>query len=183
VPLDNVTAKLGDFRAAGRRQSIHHLLDRLRHPGSLPGGAKGPSRVGAEDGGGAARRRQARPGAVHRRQVVSAVAAGRILNPTTASSQILGAVVGGIGIALHEGTLTDRRFGRFMTHTLADYRVPVNADVHAIDVIFVEEKDNGGMACPLVRRKAASRARQQWRRDRCRSSGAFRDWPPTYGMI
>jgi xanthine dehydrogenase YagR molybdenum-binding subunit len=81
-------------------------------------------------------------GVIRVTRVVNAVAAGRILNPKTACSQILGAVVGGIGMALHEETLTDNRFGRFMTHNLADYHVPVNADVHAIDVIFVEEKDN-----------------------------------------
>jgi xanthine dehydrogenase YagR molybdenum-binding subunit len=75
-------------------------------------------------------------------RMVSAVAAGRILNPKLARSQILGAVVGGIGMALHEETATDHRFGRFMTHNLADYHVPANADVHAIDVIFVEEKDD-----------------------------------------
>jgi xanthine dehydrogenase YagR molybdenum-binding subunit len=75
-------------------------------------------------------------------RVVNAVAAGRILNPKIAGSQILGAVVGGIGMALHEETATDHRFGRFMTHNLADYHVPVNADVHAIEVLFVEEKDN-----------------------------------------
>jgi xanthine dehydrogenase YagR molybdenum-binding subunit len=75
-------------------------------------------------------------------RVVSAVAAGRILNPKIAGSQILGAVVGGIGMALHEETSTDHRFGRFMTHNLADYHVPVAADVHGIEVIFVEEKDD-----------------------------------------
>jgi xanthine dehydrogenase YagR molybdenum-binding subunit len=75
-------------------------------------------------------------------RVVSAVAAGRILNPKTAGSQIIGAVVGGIGMALHEETATDHRFGRFMTHNLADYHVPVHADVPPIDVIFVEEKDD-----------------------------------------
>lgn len=75
-------------------------------------------------------------------RVVNAVAAGRILNPKLAASQILGAVVGGIGMALHEETLTDHRFGRFMTRNLADYHVPVNADVQAIDVIFVDEKDD-----------------------------------------
>jgi xanthine dehydrogenase YagR molybdenum-binding subunit len=75
-------------------------------------------------------------------RIVNAVAAGRILNPKLAASQILGAVVGGIGMALHEETLTDNRFGRFMTHNLADYHVPVNADVHTIDVIFVDEKDD-----------------------------------------
>jgi xanthine dehydrogenase YagR molybdenum-binding subunit len=75
-------------------------------------------------------------------RIVNAVAAGRILNPKLAASQISGAVVGGIGMALHEETLTDNRFGRFMTHNLADYHVPANADVHAIDVIFVDEKDD-----------------------------------------
>jgi xanthine dehydrogenase YagR molybdenum-binding subunit len=75
-------------------------------------------------------------------RVVSAVAAGRILNPKLAGSQILGAVVGGIGMALHEETTTDHRFGRFMNHNLAEYHVPVNADIHAIDVIFVEEQDS-----------------------------------------
>jgi xanthine dehydrogenase YagR molybdenum-binding subunit len=81
-------------------------------------------------------------GVIRVTRVVNAVAAGRILNPTLAASQILGAVVGGIGMALHEETLTDNRFGRFMTHNLADYHVPVNADIHAIDVIFVDEADN-----------------------------------------
>jgi xanthine dehydrogenase YagR molybdenum-binding subunit len=81
-------------------------------------------------------------GVIRVTRVVSAVAAGRILNPKTAGSQILGAVVGGIGMALHEETATDHRFGRFMTHNLADYHVPANADVHAIDVIFVEEQDD-----------------------------------------
>jgi xanthine dehydrogenase YagR molybdenum-binding subunit len=81
-------------------------------------------------------------GVIRVTRIVNAVAAGRILNPKLAASQILGAVVGGIGMALHEETLTDNRFGRFMTHNLADYHVPVNADVHAIDVIFVNEKDD-----------------------------------------
>jgi len=81
-------------------------------------------------------------GVIRVTRVVNAVAAGRILNPKVAGSQILGAVVGGIGMALHEETVTDHRFGRFMTHNLADYHVPVNADVHAIDVLFVEERDD-----------------------------------------
>ena len=81
-------------------------------------------------------------GVIRVTRIVSAVAAGRIINPKLAGSQILGAVVGGIGMALHEETVTDQRFGRFITHNLADYHVPVNADVHAIDVIFVEETDD-----------------------------------------
>jgi xanthine dehydrogenase YagR molybdenum-binding subunit len=74
-------------------------------------------------------------------RIVSAVAAGRILNPKTARSQVLGAIVGGIGTALEEESVIDHAFGRFMTHNLADYHVPVNADVHNIEVILVPEQD------------------------------------------
>ena len=74
-------------------------------------------------------------------RVVSAIASGRILNPTTARSQIMGGVVWGIGMALEEESVIDQKFGRFMTHSLADYHVPVNADVRDIDVIFVDEQD------------------------------------------
>lgn len=74
-------------------------------------------------------------------RVVSAVAAGRIINPKTARSQILGGVVMGIGAALHEETFTDHRFGRFMNHNYAEYHVPAHADIHDIDVIFVHEPD------------------------------------------
>ena len=80
-------------------------------------------------------------GTVRVTRVVSAVAAGRILNPKTARSQVLGAIVGGIGTALEEESVIDHSFGRFMTHNLADYHVPVNADVDNIEVIFVEEED------------------------------------------
>src|SRR5262245_54673317 len=75
-------------------------------------------------------------------RVVSAVAAGRILNPKTARSQIVGAVVGGIGMALHEETVIDHRYGRFINHNFAEYHVPVHADIHDIEVIFVEERED-----------------------------------------
>jgi xanthine dehydrogenase YagR molybdenum-binding subunit len=75
-------------------------------------------------------------------RVVSAVAAGRILNTKTASSQIIGGVVWGIGMALHEETLVDHKFGRIMNANIAEYHVPVNADVHDINVIFVDEPDD-----------------------------------------
>jgi xanthine dehydrogenase YagR molybdenum-binding subunit len=74
-------------------------------------------------------------------RVVSAVAAGRILNPKTARSQIIGSVVWGIGMALHEETLIDYKFGRIMNPNIAEYHVPVNADGKDIDVIFVDEPD------------------------------------------
>jgi xanthine dehydrogenase YagR molybdenum-binding subunit len=74
-------------------------------------------------------------------RVVNAVAAGRILNTKTAHSQIMGSVVGGIGMALHEETVFDHKFGRAMNANIAEYHVPVNADVHDIKVIFVDEPD------------------------------------------
>jgi xanthine dehydrogenase YagR molybdenum-binding subunit len=81
-------------------------------------------------------------GVVRVTRVVNAVAAGRILNTKTAHSQIMGGVVWGIGMALHEETLHDHHFGRIMNANIAEYHVPVNADVHDIDVIFVDEPDD-----------------------------------------
>ena len=80
-------------------------------------------------------------GVIRVTRVVSAVAAGRILNTRTAHSQIMGGVVWGIGMALHEETLMDHRFGRFMNANLGEYHVPANADIHDIEVIFVDEPD------------------------------------------
>ena len=81
-------------------------------------------------------------GVIRVTRVVNAVAAGRILNTKTAHSQIMGGVVWGIGMALHEETLIDHRFGRIMNANIAEYHVPVNADVHDIEVIFVDEPDD-----------------------------------------
>jgi xanthine dehydrogenase YagR molybdenum-binding subunit len=53
----------------------------------------------------------------------------------------MGGVVFGMGMALHEETKIDHRFGRFMNANLAEYHVPANADIHDIEVIFVEEPD------------------------------------------
>jgi hypothetical protein len=72
---------------------------------------------------------------------VSAVAAGRILNTKTARRPILGSVAMGIAMALHEGTLTDHKFGRIVNANFGEYQVPVNADIQDIEVIFVDEPD------------------------------------------
>ena len=74
-------------------------------------------------------------------RVVSAVAAGRILNPKTARSQMLGGVVWGIGMALEEESVIDHAFGRIVNASLGEYHVPVNADISDIDVMFVDEPD------------------------------------------
>lgn len=81
-------------------------------------------------------------GSIKVTRVVSAIAAGRVVNPKTARSQILGGVVWGLGMALHEETLTDHRLGRILNHNLAEYHIPVNADSGEIEVIFVEEQDD-----------------------------------------
>lgn len=81
-------------------------------------------------------------GVIRVTRVVNAMAAGRILNTKTAGSQILGSVVWGIGMALHEETLIDHRFGRVVNANIAEYHVPVNADVDDIKVVFVDEHDD-----------------------------------------
>ena len=81
-------------------------------------------------------------GVIRVTRAVSAVAGGRIPNTKAASSQIMGGVVWGIGMALHEETLIDHNFGRVMNANIAEYHVPVNADVHDIKVIFVDEPDD-----------------------------------------
>ena len=80
-------------------------------------------------------------GSIQVARLVSAVAAGRIINPKTARSQVVGGAVWGIGMALEEESVIDQQFGRFINHNLAEYHVPVHADVHDIEVIFVEEHD------------------------------------------
>jgi xanthine dehydrogenase YagR molybdenum-binding subunit len=80
-------------------------------------------------------------GVIRVTRIVSAVAAGRILNTKTAHSQVMGGAIWGIGVALHEETQIDHTFGRIMNANIAEYHVPVNADVHDIDVIFVDEPD------------------------------------------
>jgi xanthine dehydrogenase YagR molybdenum-binding subunit len=79
-------------------------------------------------------------GTIRVARVVSAVDGGRILNPKTARSQIIGGIVGGIGMALLEETASDRT-GRVVTTSLADYVVAANADVRDIDVLFVGQPD------------------------------------------
>jgi xanthine dehydrogenase YagR molybdenum-binding subunit len=81
-------------------------------------------------------------GKVRVSRVVSAIAAGKVVNPKTARSQILGGVVWGIGMALQEETQMDHNLGRFLNHNFAEYHVPVHADMGEIDVIFVDEQDS-----------------------------------------
>jgi xanthine dehydrogenase YagR molybdenum-binding subunit len=74
-------------------------------------------------------------------RVVSAFDVGRVINPKTTRSQALGGIVMGIGMALMEATEYDPRTGRPVTDSLADYAVPVNADVQVIDPHFIDKPD------------------------------------------
>ena len=74
-------------------------------------------------------------------RIVTAHGVGRIVNPRTARSQIVGGVVWGVGMALLEETLVDPRVGRYLNADLAEYHVPVNADIGTIDTTFVAEDD------------------------------------------
>ena len=74
-------------------------------------------------------------------RIVGAFAAGRIMNPRTAHSQLMGGMIWGIGSALHEFTEIDKREARYMNDNLAEYLVPVNADIRQVDVIMLPEVD------------------------------------------
>lgn len=67
--------------------------------------------------------------------------AGTIISLKTAESQMIGGAVGGIGMALMEDLVVDHRFGRPINNNLADYHVPVHADIPKVDVLFVNQKD------------------------------------------
>jgi xanthine dehydrogenase YagR molybdenum-binding subunit len=81
-------------------------------------------------------------GEIRMRRMLSVIGAGRILNPKTARSQILGGMTWGIGAALMEQTLLDPRHGHFVNHDLAEYLLPVNGDIAQMEVVFLEEPDD-----------------------------------------
>jgi len=80
-------------------------------------------------------------GTIRVTRVIEITACGKILNPLASHSQEIGGVVWGIGMALEEATEVDHRTGRIANASLQHYHVPVNADIHAIETIFVEEDD------------------------------------------
>jgi len=68
-------------------------------------------------------------------------AAGRIINPKTARSQIIGGMTMGLGMALHEESLVDARFGHVLNHDFASYHIPANADAGQFDIAWIHEED------------------------------------------
>ncbi|HEX9468425.1 MAG TPA: xanthine dehydrogenase family protein molybdopterin-binding subunit [Bradyrhizobium sp.] len=80
-------------------------------------------------------------GELRLRRMLGVFTAGRVLNAKTARSQAIGGMVFGVGAALHEGMTLDPRFGYFVNRDLAEYLVPVHADIPAIDAVFLPELD------------------------------------------
>ena len=74
-------------------------------------------------------------------RMVGAFAGGHIMNPRTARSQYMGGMIWGVGSALHEATEIDRRLARYVNDNLADYLIPVNADIDQLEVILAPEED------------------------------------------
>jgi xanthine dehydrogenase YagR molybdenum-binding subunit len=81
-------------------------------------------------------------GEVRVRRLLGVFAAGRILNEKTARSQLLGGMIWGVGTALHEQAAIDGRHGFFVNHDLAEYHVPVHADIPDIEVVILPEVDD-----------------------------------------
>jgi xanthine dehydrogenase YagR molybdenum-binding subunit len=75
-------------------------------------------------------------------RLLGAFAAGHIMNPRTARSQLMGGLIWGMSSALHEATELDERYARYVNDNLADYLVPVNADVPSVEVIMLAEQDD-----------------------------------------
>jgi xanthine dehydrogenase YagR molybdenum-binding subunit len=80
-------------------------------------------------------------GEIRVRRMLAVCAAGRIINPTAARSQIIGAMTMGVGAALMEDLVVDKRIGFFVNHDLASYEVPVHADIPHLDAFFLDEVD------------------------------------------
>ncbi len=76
------------------------------------------------------------------RRLLSVCAAGRIINPKTSRNQCFGGMTMGVGAALMEEQVVDGRFGYFVNHDLAEYQVPVHADIPDLDVVFLDEIDD-----------------------------------------
>jgi xanthine dehydrogenase YagR molybdenum-binding subunit len=129
IPLARIMADSGSTRLEEKYMMLPNMLKQMKYQRATHSAVFCEVRVDPEFG------------TVRVTRVVSAIAAGRIINAKTARSQIIGGVVWGIGQALHEESFCDHRLGRFMNHDIAEYHVSANADIHDIDVIFVEEDD------------------------------------------
>jgi len=109
---------------------------------SITGGSKGDKMMFAFGAELVEVRVHARTREIRVPRIVGAFACGRIVNPRTARSQLMGGMIWGISCALHEKTEVDERLARYVNNDIAEYLVPVNADVRSVEVILVPEVDH-----------------------------------------
>ena len=146
---DSVAIVDGVFTVTGEPRRREAVADFAARRGT-PLEAHGDAKPGPDEGRYATRsfgavfaevRVDAALGIVRVPRIVASYSVGRLLNAKTARSQLEGGIVWGIGMALFEDSLLDPRDGRFANANLAEYHLPVNADVGTIDVAFVDEND------------------------------------------
>ena len=80
-------------------------------------------------------------GEVRLSRMLGVFAVGRVINPKTARSQFIGGMTQGVSMALHEESVMDREFGDYLNRDLAQYHIPVCADIEEIDAVWVDEDD------------------------------------------
>jgi xanthine dehydrogenase YagR molybdenum-binding subunit len=147
-PLENAIRRVSNGAIEEYAENIPHgvtpdgLAKLYQGHAVLAGGAKMKDRIqfafGAEF---VEVRVHARTREIRVPRVVGAFAAGQIVDPTTAKSQLMGGLIWGVSSALHEATEIDRRAARYTNTDLAEYLIPVNADVDRVEVIFIPEDD------------------------------------------
>jgi xanthine dehydrogenase YagR molybdenum-binding subunit len=142
-PAD-MTLKDGHAIAANRRVALGELVGAapIEALGRIAQGSNGRAFSQAAHGAQFAEVAvNAVTGEVRVRRMLGVFEAGRILNAKTARSQAIGGMIWGIGYALHEDAVLDKRYGQFVNHDLAEYHVPAHADVPPLDVLFIEDPD------------------------------------------
>jgi len=147
-PLDEAIARASNGAIEAYAENVPHgvppegLKKLYQGHAALAGGAKMKDRIqfafGAEF---VEVRVHARTREIRTPRIVGAFAAGKIVDPVTAESQLMGGMIWGISSAPHEATEIDRRAARYTNTDLAEYLIPVNADIDRTQVIFVAEDD------------------------------------------
>ncbi len=167
VPVENVRVKLGhssypdtpgsggSFGASSCGAALHAACTRLRARLDAGEGAQGLSETGRVKPGDSYEKYSqyaygahfaevgvsSITGEVRLRRMLGVFTAGRILNPKTAHSQLIGGMIWGVGAALHEEAFLDERHGAFITQDLVHYHVPVHADIPEIEAVMLDEFD------------------------------------------
>lgn len=167
LPVENIKVRLGhsaypdtpgsggSFGASSCGAALHDACTKLKAKLAKGEGAQGLSATGTVKPGADYRNYsqyaygahfaevgiERTTGEVRLRRMLGVFAAGRILNPKTARSQLIGGMIWGVGAALEEEAVLDPRIGAFVTHDLVHYHVPVHADVPQVEAILLDEFD------------------------------------------